>query len=136
MNPLSRRQLLQASTCAWLSTAIPGHSTAAEKVKRPTSCTLGFSTYGMKTLTTQRALDVLEETGYDAVELTVRDGWDADSAKLDRKRRNELRKRLADSPLRLTSFMEHVAPTDAKKQAHALERHVHRWKDGEQGGYC
>ncbi len=122
MNPFSRRQLIRATSCAWLSTAIPGHSTAAEKIKRPTSCTLGFSTYGMKTLTTLRALDVLEEIGYDAVELTVRNGWDADSAKLDGKRRDELRKRLADSPLRLTSFMEHVAPTDAKKQAHALER--------------
>ena len=122
MNPFSRRQLIRATSCAWLSTAIPGHSTAAEKIKRPTSCTLGFSTYGMKTLTTPRALDLLEEIGYDAVELTVRNGWDADSAKLDGKRRDELRKRLADSPLRLTSFMEHVAPTDAKKQAHALER--------------
>ena len=80
MNPFSRRQLIRATSCAWLSTAIPGHSTAAEKVKRPTSCTLGFSTYGMKTLTTQRALHVLEEIGYDAVELTVRDGTTSSSA--------------------------------------------------------
>jgi len=76
----------------------------------------------MKGLKTLQAVAALEEIGYDSVELTVREGWDADSAKLNKKQRVDLRKRLAESSLLLTSFMEHVAPTDAKKQAHAIER--------------
>ena len=83
---------------------------------------LGFSTYGMNTLPTERAFQVLAEIGYDAVEVCVRSGWDADSAKLDAARRRTLRGLLTDLPLRLTSLMEHVHPTDDKLQAEALVR--------------
>ena len=115
---LTRRHFLQSSAVTLGLTAF----SSSLKARTPNTCTLGFSTYGMKGLKTLQALAVLEEIGYDSLELTVREGWDADSAKLNEKQRVELRKRLADSPLRLTSFMEHIAPTDAKKQAHALER--------------
>ncbi len=90
--------------------------------KKPGGCTLGFSTYGMKTLATERALHALAEIGYDSVELTVQSGWDADSAQLNAKRRKSLRALLKNLPLRLTSLMEHVPPTDDKLQAEALKR--------------
>jgi len=85
-------------------------------------CTLGFSTYGMETLTTEQAVETLSRIGFDAIELTVRSGWDADSAKLDKTRRDSLRHRIADSSLKLSSLMEHVFPTTEKHQANALER--------------
>lgn len=85
-------------------------------------CSLGFSTYGMKAVTTERAVSVLSEIGFDAIELAVRSGWDADAAMLGAERRQSLRERIADSPLRLTSLMEHVYPTNEKQQAIALER--------------
>jgi sugar phosphate isomerase/epimerase len=115
---LNRRHFLKSSTVALGTTVVP----ISLKGRRQNTCTLGFSTYGMKELKTPQALAVLEEIGYDSVELTIKNGWHADPAKLDKKKRIELQKRLADSPLRLTSFMEHVAPTDAKKQTYALNR--------------
>ena len=62
----------------------------------------------MKSLSTEKALRELSYMGYDAVELTVRSGWDADSARLGAKRRRSLQALLQDLPLRLTSLMEHV----------------------------
>ena len=115
---LTRRHILKSSAVTLGSAAFSSSS----KARPQNTCTLGFSTYGMKGLKTLQAVAALEEIGYDSVELTVREGWDADSAKLNKKQRDDLRKRLADSSLLLTSFMEHVAPTDAKKLAHDIER--------------
>jgi sugar phosphate isomerase/epimerase len=115
---LTRRHFLKSSAVTLGTTAF----SSASKASTPNNCTLGFSTYGMKGLKTRQALSVLEEIGYDSLELTVREGWDADSAKLNEKQRGELRKRLVDSPLRLTSLMEHVSPTDGTKQSYALGR--------------
>ncbi|WP_161604810.1 sugar phosphate isomerase/epimerase family protein [Roseiconus nitratireducens] len=76
----------------------------------------------MKTLATERALEVLAEIGFDSVELAVRSGWDADSATLNARRRKTIRERIDQSRLRLTSLMEHVYPTDDRQQAVALDR--------------
>ncbi len=85
-------------------------------------CLLGFSTYGMPSLTSEEALDVLAEIGFDAVELAVRNGSDADSAKLTPARRKAIRDRVDNSTMRLTSLMEHVSPTTDEQQAVALKR--------------
>jgi len=85
-------------------------------------CTLGFSTYGMPSLQSEAAIEVLSEIGFDSVELAVREGWDADSASLTRGRRKAIRDRLERLSLRLTSLMEHVSPVSEKQQAFALER--------------
>jgi inosose dehydratase len=85
--------------------------------------TLGFSTYGMKSLTTELALAVLAQLGYDSVELTVRQGWDADPVPMAAKRRADLGRLLDASGLRLTSLMEHLQPSqDAKAHTAALDR--------------
>ncbi|MEM7476112.1 MAG: sugar phosphate isomerase/epimerase [Planctomycetota bacterium] len=85
-------------------------------------CYLGFSTYGCKTWTTEEAIRRLSAIGFDAVEIIVRKGWDADSAKLSESRRKQLATQIADSPLTLTSLMEHVYPTSDVEQRVALER--------------
>ncbi|MCA9073110.1 MAG: sugar phosphate isomerase/epimerase [Planctomycetaceae bacterium] len=122
----SRRQFLKGSTLGAAAVCVSPFSLFAKEKKSATpkarGCTLGFSTYGMKSLPTEKALTVLSEIGFDAVELAVRTGWDADSAKLGKKRRQAIRKQLQDLPLRLTSLMEHVFPTDDRNQAEALKR--------------
>ncbi|TWU03655.1 Xylose isomerase-like TIM barrel [Neorhodopirellula pilleata] len=86
------------------------------------TCTLGFSTYGMPSLRSETAIDVLAKIGFDSVELAVREGWDADSAELSEARKKAIRVRLEEHSLRLTSLMEHVSPLSDKQQAFALER--------------
>jgi inosose dehydratase len=74
--------------------------------------TLGFSSYGMKTLKTEKAIDVISRTGFDAVELTVWPGWDASPESMSKARRREIRQRLADRGLVLSSLMEHIYPAE------------------------
>ena len=117
----TRREMLAMAAVA----AIPSGTMVAEEPSIATSsdgCLLGFSTYGMASLKTEKAIEILSEIGFDAVELAVRSGWDADSAQLTPRRRKLIRQRLDNSGLRLTSLMEHVFPTTDKDQARALER--------------
>jgi len=113
----TRRQILQAGATTSGFIALPAFPQKPEP-----KCTLGFSTYGMKSLKTEQAIHVISKIGFNAIEIAIRSGWDADSAKMKEDRRTEIRNRLANSPLKLTSFMEHLAPTDKKKQWHAIER--------------
>lgn len=120
LSPGTRRQFLSTAGALLAGAAVaqaePSFSHAAE------GCYLGFSTYGMKSLKTEDALREVARIGFDAVELTVREGWDADSAKVSADRRAQLRKQLDGSPLTLTSLMEHVPPTSDKLHAFAKER--------------
>ena len=87
------------------------------------SMTLGFSTYGMKSLKTERAIEVISEIGFDAVEITVWPDWDAAPARMDKIRRAEIRRTLAGNNLKLTSLMEHVSPSaDDAQHKKDLER--------------
>ena len=118
---MTRRRWL--ATAPVVSSALVASVSAQERstVESRTECTLGFGTYGMKSLTTEKAIETIEKIGFDALEITVREGWDADSAAISRTRRSSLRKRISDSKLRLTSLMEHVFPL-AKHQVKAVER--------------
>ncbi len=122
----TRRAVLQGGLVATAAACLPPATWAAQPAadapERQAKCTLGFSTYGMKTVSTEQAIATLESIGFDSLELAVRSGWDADSSQLTAARRNLLRKRLDNSRLRLTSLMEHVFPTDDRQQAIALER--------------
>jgi len=120
---LSRRDLLRMTAAGIAASVLPHSGIAQARADEPVvGCTLGFSTYGMKTLSTERAIEQIAEIGYDAIEMTVFAGWDADSAKINAQRRKSLRNQLQDSGLKLTSLMEHVAPTNDKLQANAIER--------------
>ena len=118
---LTRREMLAVSSTAVIACGI---AVADERSSKPTDsgCSLGFSTYGMPSIPSEEAVKILGEIGFDAVELTVREGSDADSAKLTPVRRKTIRQCIDDSALRLTSLMEHVFPTDDQRQAFALER--------------
>src|SRR5262245_18654800 len=69
---------------------------------------LGFSFYGMKSLSINAALKAIAEIGYDCVELPVMSDWPADSARFDAGARRELRGQLTERELRLTSLMENL----------------------------
>lgn len=84
--------------------------------------TFGFSTYGMKTLKTERAIEVLGEVGYDSVEINIWRGWDADSMALSKGRRKSIRKALEDNDIKLTGFMEKWKNADDIRRAADLGR--------------
>ena len=80
--------------------------------------TLGFSTYGMKSLKTEAAITTIADIGYDAVELTVWPDWDCAPDNVSVERRRAIRQQLDETPLKLTSLMEHLYPS-AKDNEHA-----------------
>ncbi len=76
----------------------------------------GFSSYGMKTLTLEKAIDVIAETGFESIEICVRPEWDSAPGKLSKERRAEIRKRIEQSGLRLTALMEHLPPAASEAE--------------------
>lgn len=79
--------------------------------------TLGFNTYGMKTLTTEEALRELAKIGFDTIELDSTSGCDADPANLPPARRAGLRKLAADLRLKFTAI-QGLPTVSANDQAH------------------
>lgn len=96
-------------------TIAPGFVRAERKLVTE-RMTFGYSTYGMKTLTLEKAIDVIAEIGFEAVEICVRPEWDSGPAKMSKDRRSETRKRLADAGLKLTALMEHLPPAVAEAE--------------------
>ena len=122
---VSRRQAcLVLSSGLASSIALPHFDLNADPCSSlaPNGLTLGFSTYGMRQIKTEQALKMLAEIGFDAVELTIWKGWDADPASMNAVRKRSLRKLLDQSGLVLTSLMEHVFPLNPKQQSNALNR--------------
>ncbi|HEY2414457.1 MAG TPA: sugar phosphate isomerase/epimerase [Pirellulaceae bacterium] len=78
---------------------------------------LGFSLYGMKSLTIDDALSALAEIGYDCTELPVMRDWPADSARITAEQVTRYRDMLAARRLRLTSLMENL-PALGSDDAH------------------
>ena len=78
--------------------------------------TLGFSTYGMKTLSTENAIREISRIGFDSVELTVWPDWDASPGNMSPGRRKRIKTLLSEENLVLTSLMEHVYPSATEKE--------------------
>jgi sugar phosphate isomerase/epimerase len=78
---------------------------------------LGFSLYGMKSLSIEDALAALSEIGYDSVELPVMNDWPADSARFTTEQASRWRDLLAAHRLRLTALMENL-PALGDEAAH------------------
>jgi sugar phosphate isomerase/epimerase len=109
MPHLTRRAWLHSALRA-LAPALPGP-------------TLGFSTYAMPGLATEKALREIAAIGFDSVELALLPDRDAAPARLDASRRKEIRKLLGDLPLRLTALMENLTPSPrASLHREALDR--------------
>ncbi len=121
MLAICRRRFVIQATGAMLAAEGWGASTPRAGAQDPDGvCTLGFSTYGMKDWSTEDALRTIASIGFDAVEITVRQGWDADSTAIGPARRARLRNLLRDTGLRLVSLMEHVFPQ--RHQTATLDR--------------
>ena len=107
---LTRRQFSAASLISppILSACATGSDLETQS---PEGMTLGFSTYGMKTLKTEHALREIIRIGFDAVEITVWPDWDAAPARMSAERRRQMRKQITDGGLELSSLMEHVTPS-------------------------
>jgi sugar phosphate isomerase/epimerase len=121
MSEITRRSFVAQSAAAL---ALSGVANAKYGGDSPRAgMTLGFSTYGMKSLKTERAIEVISEIGFDAVEITVWPDWDASPVRMDKIRRVTVRKKLAGNNLKLTSLMEHVYPSaDDAQHKKDLER--------------
>jgi len=107
MRNLQRREFLQISVSAASALSLTGVSLKAASSKTQ-QMTLGFSTYGMKTMTTEQAIQSISKIGFDAVEITVRSDWDASPENMSITRRHKIRNLLQKHHLKLTSLMEHL----------------------------
>jgi len=111
------------SRAAIIACATVGSRAITRADDPPRSIGLGFSLYGMKSLSLAAALKALAEIGYDCIELPVMPDWPADSAQLSAEARREIRTQLSERGLRLTSLMENLPALgdDAQHRAN-LER--------------
>src|SRR6185437_5064287 len=94
----TRRQFIAATVAGAIAAQI-SHA-AADASAAPT---LGFNTYGMKTLTTEQAIAELARIGFDSVQLDCSAGCDADPANLTPARRTEIHKIARDLGMKLTA---------------------------------
>lgn len=120
---ITRRSALKWSTAALFGAAIETPRAWADRKPITDRMTLGFSTYGMKSFTVERALEVTAEIGFEAVEICVRPDWDSAPGKLSTDRRLAIKNILAKTGLRLTALMEHLYPAvTADEHKQHLER--------------
>lgn len=108
----SRRNFLLTGAAA-LGGALLTHSRqtgawGAERGKSAAGMTLGYSLYGMKSLSLDAALAACAKIGYDAVELAVMPDWPASPASLSSEDRRQLRERLKELGLSLPALMENL----------------------------
>ena len=106
---MPRRRFL-ASCSGALALATSHEALVASSFENMDPMTLGFSTYGSRTIATEAVIPVLADTGYDAVEITCTKGFDAAPENVSTARRHHIRKTLLETGLRLTSIMEHTTP--------------------------
>ncbi|HEV7403752.1 MAG TPA: sugar phosphate isomerase/epimerase [Chthoniobacteraceae bacterium] len=109
MATLPRRRFLQL--CAAVSALCATKTRAAEP-----ELELGFSLYGMKSLSLADALRTCAEIGYKNVELPLNPGFPTELAALTDDKRRELRDLLAKNHLRVSALMLNLslAATDAQ----------------------
>jgi len=96
---LMQRRTFLAATIGMLSAAASGR-------RRP--ITLGFSLYGMATLSMPDAIAAAARIGYDDVEVASLAGYPGDPDKLDSAARAQIRKALEKHPLQISAFMDNL----------------------------
>ncbi len=117
MRPSLSRRLFLRQTAATASLGFLGHSIFAQE-KTAATFGLGFSLYGMKSLSLDEALTSCAEIGYDNVELCLLEGYPTAPALLSEADRAKLRETLAAKKLRVSGLMENFSllVDDAKQQ--------------------
>jgi inosose dehydratase len=115
----SRRGFLVAVSAAAGAAALRRVHAAPEA---PRAVGLGFSLYGMKSMSLEDALKTCAAIGYDCVELPVMVDWPGDSAQLSAATRREIRAQLAERELRLSALMENLPCYPLRQQSINLDR--------------
>jgi sugar phosphate isomerase/epimerase len=85
----------------------------------PSSCTLSIGTYSLKGMPVEEAISFVAGVGYDGIEIDAKAGADGEPTKLTSARREEVRRRLVDSGLKLTALMEQISPAKDNSQHRA-----------------
>jgi inosose dehydratase len=118
-NDISRRRFVAHSSAlvAGASLGATGFIALSQAADEPRTIGLGFSLYGMKSLSIAEAIKACAAIGYDCVELPVMPDWPGDSAQLKPQARREIREQLADQGLRLSAIMENL-PALGSDEAH------------------
>lgn len=127
---LSRRDVLKAmavATACGLNRWAVGDD-AASPVQPP----IGFSLYGMKSLSVAEGLRVCSEIGYECVELALMPDWSSAPEKLSAEARRELRQQLVDRRVALGGLMENL-PLAVEGVAH--QRNLERLKRAAELGH-
>jgi sugar phosphate isomerase/epimerase len=118
---ITRRKFFSRTAFFFSATVISREFCRAQDA--PRAIGLGFSLYGMKSLSIDAALAAVSEIGYDCIELPVMKEWPADSATFDRQKTARWRAMLAARRVRVSARMEKLpAPGDEATQRANLER--------------
>lgn len=118
---LPRRKFLRQTAVA-LGVAAFGSSLRAES-KAVATFGLGYTLYGMKSLSLDEALKTCAEIGYNGVELCLLDGYPTAAAQFGADERAKLRESLAALKLRISGLMENFSLlADDAQQAKINER--------------
>ena len=112
---LTRRQaIVQATALAASASSLSSIAPAA--IPSTNTCTLGMGTYAMPSLKTERAIDIVAQTGFDSIEITVKPDWDSAPERMPKSRRKAVQQQLAKHGLILTSLMENLRPARNDQQ--------------------
>lgn len=118
---VSRRAFLHQASAALGLAALGAPLHAQEKAAATFG--LGYTLYGMKSLTLDDALKTCAQIGYDSVELCLLDGYPTTPAQFGAAERAQLRATLAALKLKVSGLMENINPlSDDAQQAKILER--------------
>src|SRR4051812_22408833 len=121
MHSLPRRRFLRQTLTA-TGLAVLGSPLFAEDRPRA-NFGLGFTLYGMKSLSLEDAIKTCAQVGYDNVELCLLEGYPSETKLLSPADRTKLRESLAANKIRVSGLMENFSLlADDAKQAQQLER--------------
>lgn len=120
---IKRRQFLKTSAVAVGGAAAGGAGAVNAATASAPRMTLGFSTYGMATIKTEDAIMALAKIGYDAVELNIWPGRDADAATISSERARSIGRLLKHWGIKPSALMESLkVEQDPAKHKAVLER--------------
>lgn len=80
----SRRFAIQTAVSAFAGIAASGTSAIFDSMRR---MTLGFSTYGMKGMPLEQAIEAIAEVGFESIEICVRPEWGSAPSDMNSDRR-------------------------------------------------
>lgn len=120
---LSRREWTRMAAGMVAGLGVPCGRLMAGPARASEGLTLSIGTYSLNGMTVEEGLTLLASIGYDAVEIAVQTGMDAEPSRMPRERRARVRQRLAETGLKLTSLMENLTPaSDDRQHAASLGR--------------